>query len=54
VATGKVEQGSIAPGTKVEVLGLGGGLETVVTSVEQFNRQIDKTDLLKFRGWAFR
>jgi elongation factor Tu len=38
VATGKVEQGSIAPGTKVEVVGLGGVLETVVTSVEQFNR----------------
>src|SRR3954451_5287350 len=37
VATGKVEQGSIAPGTKVEVLGLGGVLETVVTSVEPFN-----------------
>lgn len=42
VATGKVEQGVIAPGTKVEVLGLGGVLETVVTSVEQFNRQLDR------------
>ncbi len=31
VATGKVEQGVIAPGTKVEILGLGGVLETVVT-----------------------
>jgi elongation factor Tu len=42
VATGKVEQGAIAPGTKVEVLGLGGVLETVVTSVEQFNRQMER------------
>lgn len=42
VATGKVEQGVIAPGTKVEILGLGGVLDTVVTSVEQFNRQLDR------------
>ena len=42
VATGKVEQGVIAPGTKVEILGLGGVLETVVTSVEQFNRQLER------------
>lgn len=40
VATGKVEQGFIAPGTKVEILGLGGVLETVVTSVEQFNKPL--------------
>ena len=42
VATGKVEQGVIAPGTKVEILGLGDVLETVVTSVEQFNRPLDR------------
>ena len=42
VATGKVEQGVIAPGTKVEILGLGEAQETVVTSVEQFNRQLDQ------------
>ncbi len=42
VATGKVEQGGIAPGTKVEILGLGGTLETVVTSVEQFNRLLER------------
>jgi elongation factor Tu len=42
VATGKVEQGFIAPGTKVEVLGLGGVLDTVVTSVEQFNRPLER------------
>jgi elongation factor Tu len=42
VATGKIEQGAIAPGTKVEVLGLGGVLETVVTSVEQFNRPLER------------
>jgi elongation factor Tu len=42
VATGKVEQGTIAPQTKVEILGLGGVLETVVTSVEQFNRVLER------------
>jgi elongation factor Tu len=42
VATGKVERGVIAPGTKVEILGLGGTLETVVTSVEQFNRVLER------------
>jgi elongation factor Tu len=42
VATGKVEQGVIAPGAKVEILGLGGVLESVVTSVEQFNRPLDR------------
>src|SRR5207248_7760511 len=36
----KVEQGVITPGNKVEILGLGGVLETVVTSVEQFNRPL--------------
>src|SRR5262249_2508905 len=42
VATGKVEQGAIAPGTKVEILGMGGVRETVVTSVEQFNRPMEQ------------
>jgi elongation factor Tu len=42
VATGKVEQGVIVPGTKVEILGLGGTLEAVVTSVEQFKRQLER------------
>jgi elongation factor Tu len=42
VATGKIEQGAIDSGTKVEVLGLGGVLETVVTSVEQFNQPLDR------------
>jgi elongation factor Tu len=42
VATGKVEQGVIVPGTKVEILGLGGTQESVVTSVEQFNRPLDR------------
>jgi elongation factor Tu len=42
VATGRIEQGAIAPGTRVEVLGLGGVLETVVTSVEQFNRPLER------------
>lgn len=42
VATGKIEQGEIVPGDKVEVLGLGGMRESVVTSVEAFNRVLPK------------
>ncbi len=41
VATGKIEQGRISPGTKVEIVGLGEVRETVVTSVEQFNRALE-------------
>jgi elongation factor Tu len=38
VATGKVEQGKVTVGQKVEILGLGETLESVVTSVEAFKR----------------
>ena len=38
VATGKIEQGEIKPGDKVEIVGLGGSLESVVTSIEAFKR----------------
>ncbi len=38
VATGKIEQGTIKPGDKVEIVGLGGSLESVVTSIEAFNK----------------
>ncbi|HEY4262257.1 MAG TPA: elongation factor Tu [Schlesneria sp.] len=38
VATGRIEQGEIRPGDKVEILGLGGTLESVVTSVQAFNK----------------
>ena len=41
VATGKIEQGTVRVGDKVEVLGLGGGVDTVVTSVEAFRRPAD-------------
>jgi elongation factor Tu len=41
VVTGKIEQGTISVGTKVEILGLGDVLETVVTSVEAFNSQLE-------------
>jgi elongation factor Tu len=41
VATGKIEQGVITVGQKVEILGLGGVLESVCTSVEAFNRPLD-------------
>jgi elongation factor Tu len=42
VATGKIEQGTIAVGQKVEILGLGDVLESVVTSVEAFNAPLDR------------
>jgi elongation factor Tu len=38
VATGKIEQGVIQPGDKVEIVGLSGSLSSVVTSIEAFNR----------------
>jgi len=40
VATGKIEQGIITVGQKVEILGLGDILESVCTSVEAFNRPL--------------
>ncbi len=42
VATGKIEQGVITVGQKVEILGLGDVLESVCTSVEAFNRPLEK------------
>jgi elongation factor Tu len=42
VATGKIEQGVISVGQKVEILGLGDVLESVVTSVEAFNAPLDQ------------
>jgi len=41
VVTGKIEQGTVTVGTKVEILGLGDILESVVTSVEAFNKQLE-------------
>src|SRR5262245_18846351 len=40
VATGKIEQGIITVGHKVEILGLGDVLESVCTSVEAFNQPL--------------
>jgi elongation factor Tu len=40
VATGRIEQGVITVGQKVEILGLGGVLESVCTSVEAFNQPL--------------
>jgi elongation factor Tu len=40
VATGKIEQGVINVGQKVEILGLGDILESVCTSVEAFNEPL--------------
>jgi elongation factor Tu len=42
VATGRIEQGVIAVGQKVKILGLGDILESVCTSVEAFNRPLDQ------------
>jgi elongation factor Tu len=42
VATGKIEQGVITVGQKVEILGLGDVLESVCTSVEAFNEPLDQ------------
>jgi elongation factor Tu len=42
VATGKIEQGTITPGQRVEILGLGEVLESVCTAIEEFNRPLDK------------
>jgi elongation factor Tu len=42
VATGKIEQGVITVGQKVEILGLGEVLESVCTSVEAFNEALDQ------------
>lgn len=41
VVTGKIEQGTVTVGMKVEILGLGDILESVVTSVEAFNKQLE-------------
>ena len=49
VATGKIEQGVITVGQKVEILGLGDILESVCTSVEAFNEPLDSG-----RSWAKR
>lgn len=38
VVTGKIEQGQIQTGDKVEILGLGGLKDSVVTSIEAFNQ----------------
>ncbi|MEQ1902563.1 MAG: elongation factor Tu [Pirellulaceae bacterium] len=40
VVTGKIEQGRIATGNAVEILGLGDGIETVCTAIEAFNAPI--------------
>jgi elongation factor Tu len=42
VATGKIEQVIITVGQKVEILGLGDVLESVVTSVEAFNTALEQ------------
>src|SRR5262245_56337740 len=42
VATGKIEQGVITVGQRVEILGLGAILESVCTSVEAFNRPLSQ------------
>jgi len=42
VVTGKVERGRVRPGDRVEIVGLGEKVETVCTSIEAFNEQLDE------------
>lgn len=42
VATGRIEQGRVRPGDKVDIVGLKDKITTVCTSVEQFHRQLDE------------
>jgi elongation factor Tu len=44
VVTGRVEQGAIAAGEPVEVVGLGPTLETVCTSLESFGKRLDRAE----------
>jgi elongation factor Tu len=44
VATGKIEQGTVTVGQKVEILGLNDIVETVVTSVEAFNHPMPSAE----------
>jgi elongation factor Tu len=44
VATGKIEQGVIIVGQKVEILGLGEILESICTSVEAFNAPLTQAE----------
>jgi elongation factor Tu len=42
VVTGKIEQGVLAAGQKVEILGLGDVLESVCTAIEAFKQPLDQ------------
>jgi elongation factor Tu len=42
VTTGRIEQGRVRPGDKVEIVGLRDCVSTVCTSVEQFHQQLDE------------
>lgn len=44
VVTGKIEQGTIAVGQSVEILGLGEILTSVVTAIEAFHRPMDRAE----------
>jgi elongation factor Tu len=45
VATGKIEQGSIAVGQPVEILGLSEPLVSVCTAVEEFHKPLDRGEV---------
>lgn len=42
VATGKIEQGRVRVGDKVQIVGLADTLESVITGVEMFNKPLDE------------
>ena len=44
VVTGKIEQGVIATGQPVEILGLGDVLDSVCTAIEAFHQPLDKAE----------
>jgi elongation factor Tu len=54
VATGRIEQGVIHVGQKVEILGLGDVLESVCTSVEAFKQILDQCEARQNVGLLLR
>jgi len=42
VATGRIERGTIKPGTEVELVGLGKDAKTTVISIEMFHKEMDE------------
>jgi elongation factor Tu len=54
VVTGRIEQGTVKVGQKVEVVGLGGLVESVVTAVEEFHKPLTEVEAGKNVGLLLR